>query len=115
MSDYFPDQQADEERGHRLWTALRVGDTNTIRALVGESVVIGGRATPEAQWGVGYDFLAGDVFVRVHGNPTAPELTRTKAAAHHVLVRGRVLNVYVENKVLVLSVKADEYFVTGTT
>lgn len=105
--------EAEAERGDRVLNAFRSGSVEVIQREIGNDVVLEGRATVEAQWGVGYDFWCGDIFVRVHGAPKVS--LRFPAVGCHVRVLGKLKNAYVENRVLVLSVKPKDYVVTGTT
>jgi hypothetical protein len=115
IANWFPNEEAATERGVRVLNELRNGSGDVIGREIGQNVVVAGIASGEARWGFGYDFRCEDVFVRVHGSPKVSLQLEHAAVGCHVCVLGKIVNAYVENRVLVLSVRPEDYLITGTT
>jgi hypothetical protein len=109
----FPDREEAWERGARLIDSVKRGGTEK---MIGWEVVLEGRAVVEAAfYGIGHDFVCDETYVRVH-SPLLERITvPSPCASCCVCVFGRVLNIYAPMRVVVVSVKLEDYIVTGTT
>lgn len=114
LDDWFPNEEAAFERGVRVLNAIHDGSEDKLQRELGETIVIDGMATSLMQRGVGHDFTCDEIYVRVHGSLDVPPEMERRCACCFVLVRGRILGAYVSNRVLVLSVKPDDYQLIGT-
>jgi hypothetical protein len=115
LGNWFPNEEEALERGNRVLDALRDGSGNALDREMGNTVVILGSATSQAQRGVGHDFTNDNIYVRVHGAPNVSLETMRSCVSCYLIVRGTIRAAYVNPRVLVLSVTADDYQITHTT
>ena len=115
IANFFPGHEEAWERGIRVINALTNKAVDLIRREMSKDVVLSGGASGEALWGVGYDFFCDAVFVRIHGVRAESLKLPRGVVSCHVCALGRLVNAYVENRVLVISVKPDDYKLVGTS
>lgn len=109
---YFLEREKALERGIRLIDSVQRGE---LERVVGEEVVIEGRAVVEAMYGVGHDLICDGVYVRVHTAMLQKITVPTPCASVQVRIFGTVLNIHLPMRVIVVSVKEMDYDVIGTT
>jgi hypothetical protein len=100
------------ERAARVIDALQRKDTRAIQKELTHDVLLEGIASAEAVHGMGLDFRAGDIYVRVYGSPVS---LPKNCVGCHVAALGCLLNAYSENRVIAITVRPENYELTGTT
>jgi hypothetical protein len=100
------------ERAARVIDALQRKDFKAIGNELTHEVLLEGIASAEAVYGMGLDFTVGDIYVRVDGSPVS---LPKDCVGCHVAALGCLLNAYCENRVVAITVRPENYKLTGTT